>query len=108
MAEDVDVTVAALQLEIAVIRRQPLIEDLHDVDAAFVDNERARRLLAAMTGVALDAKGHAPIMNHLAIGIAIGVGIGAATGDIALWVGVGVAIGVALNAFDQRRKKKAT
>ena len=67
MAEDVDVTVAALELEIAVIRRQPAIEDLHDVDATFVDNERARCLLTAMTGVTFHAERHVPIMKCAAV-----------------------------------------
>jgi Lipocalin-like domain len=67
VAEDVDVTVAALELEIAVIRRQPPIEDLHDVDAAFVDNERARCLLTAMTGVTFHAERHVPIMKYAAV-----------------------------------------
>lgn len=67
MADDVDVTVVAPELEIAVIRRQPAIQDLDHFDAAIVDNQRARRFLAAVTGMTFHAERHVKIMRHAAL-----------------------------------------
>ena len=82
MSDDVRVAVAALDLEIAVIRRQPPIQDLDDADAPLVDNERARRFFAAMTGVTFDAEGHATIMKHLALAVMLMMPLGAAAKSI--------------------------
>lgn len=67
MADDVDVAVITFDLEVAVIRRKPAIEDLDHIHTPLVDNQRARRFFAAMTAVAFDAKGHGSIMKHLVL-----------------------------------------
>lgn len=67
MPDDVDVAIVTSELEIAVIGGQPAVEDLDDIDASIVDNQRARRFLAAMTGGTFDAERHEKIMRHLAV-----------------------------------------
>lgn len=54
MSDQVDVSVVSQQLEIAVIRRKPLIEYVPHFDAAISERDGAGRLLAAMSRVAFD------------------------------------------------------
>ena len=55
VADHIRITVCTSQFEVPVIGRQPPVEDLRDSNATVIDYQRARRLLAAMAGVALDA-----------------------------------------------------
>jgi hypothetical protein len=56
MAQDVDIACCIGDFEVPVIRRKPLIEHLRNLHATISDAEGARRLLASITGVALDAQ----------------------------------------------------
>ena len=82
MADDVNVTVMAFDLEITVIRRQPAVEDLHHIHSPFVDNQRARRFFTAMTAVTFDAKGHGSIMKHVALVVGLLLPVAAAAQSI--------------------------
>ena len=62
MANDVEIAIVSCHLEIPVIRSQPAVENLDNVDPAIVDNQRARRFLAAVTGVTFHAERHPKIM----------------------------------------------
>ena len=55
IAQDVDATMAGLQLEITVIGGKPAVEDLDDLELAFADEKATRRLLGTITGVAFDS-----------------------------------------------------
>jgi hypothetical protein len=55
MTQDVDATVIAAQLEVAVDRVQPTVDDLADLDGAPTDEEAQRGDFRAVTGVTLDA-----------------------------------------------------
>jgi hypothetical protein len=67
MPQDVQATVIAPDLEIAVVSAWPAIEYLHDLDATVADEERARRLFAAMARGALYTNGHSRIRRFLFI-----------------------------------------
>ena len=54
VAHEIRVVVCASQCEVAVIGRQPGVEHRRDGYTTVTKNQRARRLLAAMTGVAFD------------------------------------------------------
>jgi len=54
VADDAHVAIRVLHLEVAVIGREPLIDDVLDVERALAQPEAPRRLLAAIAGVALD------------------------------------------------------
>lgn len=58
MAHDIEVAVISHQFEVAVIRRQPAVDDVDHLDAAIVDDQRARRFLTAMAGVTFDPYRH--------------------------------------------------
>ena len=63
--EDVGVGVETRHLEVAVIGRQPTVHDCRDYDPAFAQREDARRLLPAVSRMALDGDlqeivGHGP------------------------------------------------
>lgn len=64
--------VNALQFEVPVVGREPRIEKLGHRDPAARENERARSLLASMSGIALDAD----LNNVLVHGVRRGHGSG--------------------------------
>ena len=54
VTDKIRVVVCASQFEVPMVRRQPRVDNIRDGDATLTQNERARRLLAAVAGVALD------------------------------------------------------
>lgn len=58
MAEDVHVAVVAFDFEVAVIGREPGVDEYDDHHAALAEDERPWRLLTAIAGVALDGHLH--------------------------------------------------
>ena len=63
MTHDVGRAVAAPHLEIAMIGGQPAVKDLDDFDRASIEQEAARRLLAAMPRVTLDPNAYIRTMH---------------------------------------------
>jgi hypothetical protein len=55
VADEIDITVCAFQLEVPIVGCQPRVEHFRNGDAPVTKDQRAWRLLAAMAGVALDA-----------------------------------------------------
>jgi len=55
--DEIRVAVVGPQFEVPVVGRQPRVDHLRDGDTTVSKNQGAWRLLAAMAGVALDAKG---------------------------------------------------
>jgi hypothetical protein len=64
VADEIGVTVFASDLEISIVGREPSVDHIRDGDATFTEDQRAWRLLAAMTGIALDTKGESPLFRH--------------------------------------------
>ena len=64
MADDIRVAVRASQFEVPVVGRQPRVDNLGNGDATVLEDQRARRLLAAVAPVALDANGEKPLIGH--------------------------------------------
>lgn len=64
VADDVDVAVIALDFEIAMLRRQPAIEDVDDLDPPLLDEDDPWRFFAAVTRMTFDAERHLTIMKH--------------------------------------------
>jgi hypothetical protein len=58
VAQDIDGGIIASDLEIAVVRRKPAVEYLHDPDPAFSKKEHTRCLLASIAGVTLHPNAH--------------------------------------------------
>ena len=58
MAQDVERSIRAKDLEVAVIGRQPLVEDLRHLDRPLVHEQPPRRLFTSMTSVAFDPHLH--------------------------------------------------
>jgi len=58
MTEDVEGPVVTGDLEIAVIRRQPLIEDFRDLDPTVIEEYGPGHFFASVSGVALHANLH--------------------------------------------------
>ncbi len=56
MADEIRVAVCTFQLEVPVVGCQPRVEHFRNGDAPVSEDQRAWSLLAAMAGVALDAK----------------------------------------------------
>jgi hypothetical protein len=61
MAQDIDITVIAQYLEIAMVRRQPSIQDLIHNDASRGYPEAPRRLFSTISAVAF----HLNLVNHV-------------------------------------------
>lgn len=55
MAQDVRRAVQALDFEIAMVRREPAIEDVRDIDGALAQEETPGRLLAFVPRITFDA-----------------------------------------------------
>ena len=58
VAQEVDRSVVASDLEVSVVRTEPAVDHLDDLDAPTVDLEPPRRLLAAISGVTVDLHVH--------------------------------------------------
>lgn len=54
MPQDVQVTGPVAHLEVPVIRREPTVEDVNDLDLSPGVSEPARRFLSPVAGVAVD------------------------------------------------------
>ena len=54
MTQDVEIALSVFHLEVTVIGRQPAVDNISDLDLTLPDSEPSRRLLATITGVALD------------------------------------------------------
>ena len=54
VTDDVERPVVPPQFEIAVIRGQPAVNDLHHLNLPVMQEKTARRLFAAITGIALN------------------------------------------------------
>ena len=67
MAKKIQIAVISSDFEIAMIGREPAVEDLGHVDPALVNNQRARSFLAAMAGVTFHPERHVKIMRHAAV-----------------------------------------
>src|SRR5262249_12119351 len=65
--EDADAAVAPPHLEVAVLRRQPAVDDLPHLDGTRAEEEAARRLFAPVARIALDADPHDRNMGPRAI-----------------------------------------
>src|SRR5262245_21110529 len=48
-AQDVDGTIVAFELAIAIVGAEPLVDDIHDLDAAAIEMKRERQLPACIT-----------------------------------------------------------
>ena len=57
MPNEIRVAVLAEQLEVPICRRQPLIENVRDLDALLAENKGARCLFSAVSRVTLDRHG---------------------------------------------------
>jgi len=64
VAHQISVPVVAAQLEVAMIRREPLIENFRDANAAIAENDRPRRFLATMSGVTLHLDFEQPVRHR--------------------------------------------
>jgi len=64
VAHEIRIAVGASQFEVPIVGRQPRVDHLRDDDAAVSKNQRTRRLLAAVAGVALDAHAEEPRFRH--------------------------------------------
>jgi hypothetical protein len=64
MADEVRITVSASQFEVPILGRQPGVEHFRNCDAMVTQNQHARRLLAAMAGVALDVQTEQALFRH--------------------------------------------
>ena len=62
--DEIRVAIRAPQFEVPVVGREPRVDYLRDGDATVSKNQRARRLLAAMAGMALDADRDLPLFRH--------------------------------------------
>ena len=60
VAYDVGGVIVAEALEVAMIRCEPAIQDVHDLDRIITHQQPAGRFLAAITGMAFDLDPH----NH--------------------------------------------
>ena len=60
VAHDVGGVIVAEALEVAMIRCEPAIQDVHDLDRIITHQQPAGRFLAAITGMAFDLDPH----NH--------------------------------------------
>ena len=60
---EISITVCAPQFEVPVVGRQPRVEHL-DIDATAPKNQRAWRLLAAVTCIALDTNTEQRLFSH--------------------------------------------
>ena len=65
MADEIRVAICASQFEVPVLGRQPGVEHFRDGDATISENQRAWCLLAAVTGVALDADAEEVFFRHV-------------------------------------------
>ena len=65
MANEIGIAVCAPQFEVPVVGCEPRVKHLGDIDATVAKNQRAWRLLAAVTGVALDTNVEEPCFMHL-------------------------------------------
>jgi hypothetical protein len=64
VANEIRIAVGASEFEVPVVGRQPRIEHLRDGDSTVTKNHCARRLLAAMACVALDANNEELFFMH--------------------------------------------
>ena len=64
MANEIGIAVGAPQFEVPVVGREPRVEHLGDLDATVSKDQRAWRLLAAVTRVALDTNVEEPCFMH--------------------------------------------
>jgi hypothetical protein len=62
--DEIRVAIRAPQFEVPVVGREPRVDYFGYGDAKVSKNQRARRLLAAMAGVALDADRELPLFRH--------------------------------------------
>jgi hypothetical protein len=65
VANEIRIPVCAPQFEVPVLGREPRVEHLGDIDATVSKNQRAWRLLAAVTRVALHTNIKEPFFMHL-------------------------------------------
>jgi hypothetical protein len=65
VADEIRITVCALQLEVPVAGCQPRVEYFRNGDAPVTEDQRAWRLLAAMAGVTLDANAEEAFFRHV-------------------------------------------
>jgi len=54
VAQDVDGTIIAAKLEIAMVRGKPTVQDLRHFDPPFLEIKAARSLLASIAGITID------------------------------------------------------
>jgi hypothetical protein len=57
VAHEIRIAIGTSELEVPILRRQPRVEHLRDVDTTVANDQRSRRLLAAVASVALDVNG---------------------------------------------------
>jgi len=61
VSHQIDIAVLAPQLEISVVRCEPLIDDTDDDDAAVCEQDGARRFLSTMPRVTFDTDREQPL-----------------------------------------------
>src|SRR5262252_2443051 len=64
VAQNEQAAVVDLHLEVTMCGMEPAVEQIHDLEAALAEPERARFLLAAVAGVAFDVDLHRYIIVH--------------------------------------------
>jgi hypothetical protein len=64
MAHEIRIAIGTSQLEVPILGRQPRLEHLRDVDTTVANDQRTRRLLAAVASVALDVDDVVPLLMH--------------------------------------------
>jgi hypothetical protein len=64
VANEIRIAVCAAHFEVPVLGREPGVDNLGDVDATVLKNQRAWRLLAAMACVTLNTNTEQPLFRH--------------------------------------------
>jgi hypothetical protein len=87
MADEIRTSIFDLQLEVSVVGCQPCVKHLRDGEATAANYQCARRLLAAMTGVAIDLESEQPLFRHMSIIGAFHLEVGGPDSQFAISVG---------------------
>jgi DNA-binding cell septation regulator SpoVG len=64
VAHEIRIAIGTSQLEVPILGRQPRVEHFRDVDTTVANDQRPRRLLAAVASVALDVNGVISLLTH--------------------------------------------
>jgi hypothetical protein len=64
VAQEIRIAIGTSQFEVPVLGCQPRVQHLRDVDATVTNDQCSRRLLAAVTSVALDVNDVVPLLTH--------------------------------------------